>query len=249
METDIKIIETVDSTNTEVRSLADKGAPEGTCVMSFMQRCGQGRSGRTFYSPECGNLYMSLLLRCRNRMTFDMITPTAAVATVEGIKDHFGIQTGIKWVNDIMLGGRKVCGIIAKAENFGTDDQYVILGTGINIYEPEVLPDDIKDKYGSLLGKKCDRTKADRQKEAEGLGRAVLKRFIHYYESCDHKDIIDRYRKYCMFIGKRVEYLSGENVYEAVAAGIDDNGSVLLEHNGLVRAYSDGEIRITVKDK
>ena len=248
METDIRIMESVDSTNTEIKKLADKGAPEGTCVMAFEQRRGEGRSGRTFYSPECGNLYMSLLLRCKAGRTFDMITPAAAVATVEGIKDHFGIQTGIKWVNDIILGGRKVCGIIAKAENFGEPDSYVILGTGINIYDPEVIPDDIKDIYGSLFGRKCDLTKDEWMAEAEGLGRAVLNRFIHYYGSDDHKEMIDRYRKYCMFIGKKVRYISGGNEKEAVAVGIDDNASVMLRCDGIVRSYSDGEIRITVED-
>ena len=135
METDLKIFDTVDSTNDTLKELADKGAAEGTCVLAFCQRKGQGRSGRRFFSPDGGNMYMSLLLRPGNLESSDMITVTAAVAVVSAIKEVFGKDTGIKWVNDIYFGKKKICGIIATAYNIGTDDMYIILyRTGSRIY-------------------------------------------------------------------------------------------------------------------
>ena len=93
MEADIRVIEVVDSTNIRVAALADEGAPEGTCVVAFCQQKGQGRSGRTFFSPEGGNLYMSLLLRPKSEEQTDHITVAAAVAALHLCADKQFLHT------------------------------------------------------------------------------------------------------------------------------------------------------------
>ncbi len=249
METDIRLFDAVDSTNITLKELADNGAAEGTCVMALSQRRGQGRSGRTFFSPEGGNLYMSLLLRPQNKTALEMITVTAAVAVVEAIKERFGIMTGIKWVNDIMLCGRKVCGIVAHAHDIGTSGRHVILGIGVNVFTSRNIPEDIADRYGSILDETFDLTSEEGRNIPVGLGKSIINRFADYYESGSYDDVIARYRKYSSIIGKKVEYISGDESIEATVAGIDDNGGIILDTGGKVRSYRDGEIRISIKDK
>ena len=249
METDLKIFDTVDSTNDTLKELAENGAPEGTCVLAFCQLKGHGRSGRSFYSPDGGNLYMSLLLRPGDPKSFDMITVTAAVAVVSAIKETFSADTGIKWVNDIYHDGKKVCGIIATAYNVGTKDVYIILGIGVNIYKSSHIPEDIKGIYGSLFPEEIDLSESARRDSAIALCKSIIKNFSYYYDRCLYKDVISLYRKYCIVIGKKVEYLSGERTVAAKVVDIDDKGHIVLDENGIIKTYGDGEIRIIPADE
>ncbi|MBO4904242.1 MAG: biotin--[acetyl-CoA-carboxylase] ligase [Lachnospiraceae bacterium] len=248
METDIKIIDVVDSTNTVLEKLADEGAAEGTCVVSFCQTKGQGRSGRSFFSPEGGNLYMSLLLRPKDPAVTDMITVMSAVAVIRALKERYGIEPGIKWVNDIILGGRKICGMVARARNIGQDAFHVILGIGVNIYDPENIPSDIADIYGSVTGRKCDIAKDEQRSASVSLAKTILREFANLYEHFDKAGTVDEYRRNCIVIGKRVSYISGNDTTEARVLDIDQDGGIVLETNGCARTYRDGEIRIRLQD-
>ena len=243
METDIRIADVVDSTNTSVLELAHNGAGEGTCVISFCQRKGQGRSGRRFYSPPGGNLYMSLLLRPGSVEEAAYITVYAAVSTVEAIKACFGIDTGIKWVNDIYLRGRKVCGIVAKADDPG-GYRCVVLGIGVNIYDQPDVPEEIKDIYGSLKGCLCYLPDKEWKEDAVTLGKCIMERFAYYYDGARKEEAIDKYREYSVILGKTVQYMSGNLVMSAKAVSIDDEGGLVLDDGTGTRSYRDGEIRI-----
>ncbi len=246
METDIIVYDVVDSTNTIIEEMAGEGAAEGACVVAFAQTSGQGRSGRSFYSPPGGNLYMSFLLRPRNEDT-GMLTVTAAVATVEAIRSVFDISTGIKWVNDIIYNDRKVCGIIARAQNYSTDDMYVTVGMGINIYESDDVPADIKGRYGTLTGEKCPLDKEKTRKQSLKLARTILDIFMGYYKN-GFLNVMDKYRQNSVVIGRMVEYVQGESTKTAKVTGIDDDGSIMLDENGRISSYRDGEIRIRTAD-
>ena len=246
METDIRIIDVVDSTNITLGEMADAGAKEGTCVVSFCQRHGQGRSGRTFFSPEGGNLYMSLLLRPKKDSDTDMITVCAAVAATESVNDLFGINAGIKWVNDIIYNGRKIGGIVAQARNFGTEEMYVILGIGINICESTDVPSDIEDRYGSITQKAPDMPKEELNGRAVSLARMIIGKFAEAYEDDPKADVIDRYRNLSVVIGRTVEYVSGSRRQKAKVCGIDDDGGIILETGENTSSFRDGEIRINL---
>ncbi len=247
MEADLTVLDVVDSTNITLEQMAENNAGEGTCVVAFEQRKGQGRFGRSFYSPKGGNLYMSLLLRPKNDFASDMITIAAAAATAGAIRNVFHIDTGIKWVNDIIYRGRKVCGIIAQAHNIGTDGFYVVLGIGINIYASTV-PEDIKDIYGSLFDDDKDKDENEKRDDAISLAKEIIRLFFGYYEEESSCRCIDDYRKDCIVTGD-VEYISGDVTVEAKAVGIADDGSIILEIDGKRTSYRDGEIRIRLKNK
>ena len=105
----ITLYETLPSTNTLLKELAAKGEPEGRVIIAKSQTEGRGRMGRSFYSPENTGLYMSILLRPSDFTDISLLTPLAAVATAESIEEISGIETSVKWVNDIYISGKKVC--------------------------------------------------------------------------------------------------------------------------------------------
>ncbi len=248
MEADLRIFDTVESTNITLSKLADDGAPEGTCVVALAQTNGQGRSGRTFYSPEGGNLYMSLLLRPSDEDRIKMITTMAAVAVVRALKERFDVDAGIKWVNDIIYRERKVCGIVAQAHNFSSDEMYIVLGIGINIYASGSIPEEIADIYGSVIETECDLKHDEQLSLARDLALKIVREFSVIYESGDVHSHIGEYRRYSVLEGKEVEYLSGDEAVRATVCGIDDEGAIVLERNGIRKSYSDGEIRIKATD-
>lgn len=246
MEADIKVFDTVESTNITLEDMAKSGAPEGTCVVAFEQTAGQGRRGRSFYSPKGGNLYMSLLLRPKDKSVFGMITVYAAVATACAIENVLGVRCGIKWVNDIYLDGRKVSGIVAQAHDVGSGSEHVILGIGINIYEDDNIPADIADRYGSVIKGKCDRTDEEKRDQAIALAKRITDNFAYYYDGGRKAEAVKLYRSASVVTGKMVEYDRGKEVCTAYVAGIDDDGGIILEIDGIKKAYRDGEIRIRI---
>ncbi|MBR4574587.1 MAG: biotin--[Lachnospiraceae bacterium] len=240
MEADIILFDEVDSTNTVLKRMADDGAKEGTCVIALSQRKGQGRYGRTFYSPH-GNLYMSLLLRPEDDKLFEMITVIAGVAAAEAINEFYKIPVGIKWVNDIIVNEKKAGGIVAQSYDIGKSSRYVILGIGINIYEAEDVPDEIRDIYTSLTGA---HNKVSGSKEIESFARTIIRSFSRYYDSGLIKEAVGRYRQLSCVIGKMVEYVSGSGTIQARVCGISDDGGLIVETPGGKKCFRDGEIRI-----
>lgn len=177
---------TVGSTNDYARKLALDGAVERTVVTAEKQTDGRGQKGRTFYSPEKTGLYMSVILRPGIRADRVMyITLAAGAAMAEAIEAVSGRKTQVKWVNDILMDGRKVCGILTESR---TDSEgiteFAVVGLGVNITPPEEgFAEEIKDIAGSILpeGTKC----AEEAKEK--LAGEFLRRFEEYYTEVKEK--------------------------------------------------------------
>ena len=124
----IEYVPETGSTNADL--LAIPGVPEGTVLIAGAQSAGRGRNSRAFASPE-GGLYMSVMLRPQSVTEALGITPLAAVAVARAIEEQFGLNPGIKWVNDILIDGKKVCGILAEAVQ--GERLNVVLGIGVNV--------------------------------------------------------------------------------------------------------------------
>ena len=153
-DAEITIKDTVTSTNTLLRSAAENGAPDKTVLIANEQTEGRGRRGKSFYSPADSGIYMSILLRPDfGADKAFILTAGAAVAAVRAVKKVCGIDAGIKWVNDIMLDGKKICGILTEAvTDFESGSlQYAVMGLGINISRPkDGFPSEISDIASSL---------------------------------------------------------------------------------------------------
>lgn len=238
----VEVHKIINSTNIKLRELASEGAPEGTVVISGEQTKGRGRLGRSFFSPSDTGVYMSLLLR--PVMTADSavkITTAAAVSVAEAIEELSGKSADIKWVNDIYLNGKKICGILTEAvfslENGGLE--YAVLGIGINAYAPENgFPDDVKDIAGSVFDERKDNMR-------NKLAANVLSRFMKYYSEISQNTYLDGYKKRLMWKGEKINIISGNTVTPALLSGVDDDCRLLVEYeNGEKAVLSSGEISI-----
>ena len=163
MET-VECIDSVDSTNKSLRELADSGARDGTVLLANCQTAGRGRLGRAFVSPRDKGIYLSLLLRPRlaPRDT-TALTAWTAVAARRAIKKVCGLDTGIKWVNDIVHNGRKLCGILTEMSVEGETGAIncIIVGIGINVNETaEDFPDELRDKAARFSPKRAKKSGA-----------------------------------------------------------------------------------------
>lgn len=167
------------STNDEAYLLAENGAENGTTVTAREQTGGKGTNGRSFFSPGKTGIYMSVILRSVKQDRLLDVTPMAAVAVSRTLDKIFGVKTRIKWVNDVYLDGKKVCGILTKAQSKNGKTDFIVVGIGINLFAPEGgFPDDIKNTAG-FVSRKYD--EALRQKTIEEI--AVL--------LCDYAERLD----------------------------------------------------------
>ncbi|MCD6498120.1 MAG: biotin--[acetyl-CoA-carboxylase] ligase [Deltaproteobacteria bacterium] len=138
------------STNDEAQNLAKQQAPAGTCVLADTQDAGRGRRARTWHSPPGKNIYMSMVLKPHIPPDdAGALTLAAAVAVSDGIESVTGLHPHLKWPNDILIAGRKVCGILTEMVADQHSIQWVILGIGCNVNQVE-FPDDIRGIATSL---------------------------------------------------------------------------------------------------
>lgn len=239
----VTFAQSVDSTNTVLRSLAEQGAPEGTVVIAGTQTGGRGRMGRTFYSPAGTGVYLSLLLRPTGADPRQTVTLTAAAAAAlcQAIETVSGESPQIKWVNDIFLGGRKICGILTEAA-FGLESgapEYVVVGVGLNAYLPEDgFPPELAKIAGALWGKPVPDGK-------NRLAAEFLNRFWALYAAGNPAAYLADYRRRSLVVGKDITVVVGGAETPAHAVGIDESCRLLVRYeSGETAALSYGEVRI-----
>ena len=233
----------IDSTNVKAKRLADEGAPHGTLVAAGHQSAGKGRRGRVWESPEGTGIYMTLLLRPGIKPEqAPMLTVLMAQSVADAIQTVTGITPGIKWPNDIVVNGKKICGILTEMSTEEDSIRYVVVGIGINV-NTESFPPEISDTATSLklsLGHEL--------KRAPLIG-AVLKSFEQYYsrfmEYGDMTGLMDEYNEMLANRKRQVRVLDPHGSYEGTALGIDKEGCLLVKReDGSVLAVISGEVSV-----
>lgn len=243
METKIIYFESLDSTNTKVCELAHQGAEEGTVVVAEKQTAGKGRRGRNWESPAGTNIYMSVLLRPQIEANkAPMLTLVMAYSIGKVLKERGYETMQIKWPNDLVLSGKKVCGILTEAELKGQEIDCVIVGVGINVNEKE-FPEELLDKATSLYLEKGI------EENREMLIEDVLNTFaVDYKKFLEEKNlsfIKDEYNQMLVNYHREVRVLDPGNEYTAFAHGIDDMGELLVEKvDGSIEAVYAGEVSV-----
>lgn len=244
---DLTVLPTAPSTNALVREKANQGCPEGCVIVACEQTDGRGRYGRQFFSPVDSGVYLSLLLRptAYSPQQATCLTAAAAAAMCQAIEAVTGQQPGIKWVNDIFLHGKKVCGILTEAAvglETGTLN-YMVLGAGVNLYPPvKGFPEEIQPIAGSVLERSCPEAK-------NRLVGEFLNRFWYFYTHPECRAYLEDYRARSLAIGQNVTVLSAGRAVSAYAYGIDDDFRLLVRYeNGDTEALSYGEIRIQLAE-
>ena len=238
--------ESVDSTNSYLKRAASEGVVDGTVAVANEQTGGRGRRGRDFLSPSGKGIYLSALLRPPVEPTRLLpVTGFAAVAVCNAIERVALVRPRIKWANDLVLGGRKLCGILTELSMEGESGalQYAIIGIGVNVAQTEGdFPPELSDVATSLLeqtGKSVSRAAlaAAMIEELDALYMALLRHKMQPY--------LDAYRGDCLTIGQEVQLL-WEDVHERVrAVGVDDDlGLQVVRQNGAEETIRTGEVSV-----
>ncbi len=232
----------VTSTNTLAKALAAEGAKEGTVIIASEQTEGRGRLGRSFYSPGSTGIYLSLILRPKLNLEDSLlITTGTAVAVAKAIEKTAGVKAGIKWVNDIFVEGRKVCGILTEAsidfENGGLE--YAVVGIGVNVSTAD-FPDSIQGIAGSLFT-----SKPEDQPITSLLAAEILNQMAECMDTLTDRKYLLEYRKRQIIIGKNILVLKGKESRPAKAIAIDDQARLIVEYeDGTQETLSSGEVSI-----
>ena len=232
-----------DSTNVQAKRLAEAHAPHGTLVVSDRQDGGKGRRGRSWASPSGVGIWMSLILRPEiDPSLASMLTLVAALAVRKGILEETGLSPLIKWPNDLVLNGKKICGILTEMSTELMEIQYVITGIGINVNQRE-FPPEIRDTATSLS------LEAGRSFRRSSLIAAILKAFEKDYaaflKTGDLSLLLEEYNACLVNRGKEVCILDPSGEYRAVAEGIDESGSLLVTlPDGTRREIISGEVSV-----
>jgi BirA family biotin operon repressor/biotin-[acetyl-CoA-carboxylase] ligase len=240
---DILVEPSLPSTNTHLKTLAAEGAPEGTVVVALEQTAGRGRMGRSFFSPRGAGVYFSLLFRPKmSAMDATLVTTAAAVAVTDALKSVTGVNALIKWVNDVYVGEKKVCGILTEGsfnvETGGLDS--IVLGIGINIEPPpEGFPEELTHIAAPLYGDVAPAGVKSR------LIAAVLTRFYDFMPRLEEKPHLKDYRARMFLQGRAVEVVVGDVSRRAMVLGLDEEFRLLVRYDsGEQDALMSGEVRI-----
>lgn len=216
----IYTLDTVDSTNNEAKRLLASGAPEPFLVVAGEQTAGRGRLGRVFFSPRDAGLYMTVALAPKQSMENALgITAYAAVCVAEAIQRLTGLSARIKWVNDLFVNDKKVCGILTEAVTdfeSGTVES-LLVGIGVNL-RPTAVPKEWTDIIG-FLG--CDSPLKNR------LAAEVANTLLRY--SPENTDYFQIYRERSLTLGMRVLCSQGNRSFSGVAIAIDDVGALVVQ--------------------
>lgn len=236
---DIELHECLDSTNARAKMLALTGAAHGAIVLAEAQTAGRGRFERRFYSPAGSGLYMSLILRPEAGVRdAALLTPLAAVAVARAIEGVADVQARIKWVNDVYIAGRKVCGILCEA-GMSADAarmDYVVVGIGVNI-GPMDFPEELRPIATSI---------ADEAGESISVN-VFAARLLDELELLleETRDYMAEYRARSNVIGRDVTVMRGSENFRAHAEDIDGEGCLIVRNEAGERiALHSGEISL-----
>jgi len=227
----IIVLPETSSTNTYAKALAADGAAHGTVVAADTQTEGKGRLGRHFESPSGKGLYMSVIIRPKFDISYaPLITSAAAVSAAEAVEKLCGCDVSIKWVNDLYMNGRKICGILTEASlNLELNmPDYAVIGIGINVLHTE-FPDELKQRATTVedeSGRRIDRNR---------LCGEVLGRLEHYLDAIETRGHLEEYRRREMLTGNMITANIGSETVIGRAVGIDDNANLIIELDGGTR--------------
>ncbi|MBQ8767452.1 MAG: biotin--[Clostridia bacterium] len=231
----IELFDELDSTNNYLKKLGSQGEMNTTLVIAESQTGGRGRMGRSFYSPNGTGIYFSLLLHPEFSAEKSLfLTVMAAVSVAETVMKYNSNDVKIKWVNDIYIDGKKVCGILTEGSiNAEKKLDYAVVGIGINIMAPEEgFPEDIKTSATAIFpGKTQDNIK-------EKLVAEIVNKFFDMYNGKD-TDYAKRYKEYSYLTGKEINIISGDSVRPATVLRITDECHLLVKNeNGEIEEIS-----------
>ncbi|MCI9277266.1 MAG: biotin--[acetyl-CoA-carboxylase] ligase [Lachnospiraceae bacterium] len=231
------------STNLQAKLDAENGAGEGTLIVADMQTAGRGRKGKGWSSPAGTNVYFTLILKPDYDVEqASMVTLVMGMAVAEGIRATCGVDARIKWPNDIVAGGRKLCGMLAEMSVEREFIHYVVVGVGINVKE-QVFPEEIADTATSLW-QECGR-KVSRGQLIVNVMKAFEARYKVFCGSRSLSGLVEEYNGMLVNKNREVRVLDPKGEFRGVSRGINEKGELLVElEDGSVTAVYAGEVSV-----
>ena len=241
----MECFEVIGSTNTTAMQMAEEGAPHGTLVVADRQDSGKGRRGRSWVMPAGIAIAMSIVLKPEELLPGNapMLTLVSALAVARAIREQTGLEAAIKWPNDIVIDGKKVCGMLTEMSTQIDYINHIVVGIGINVHN-EQFPEELIDRATSLYlasGKHFSRAV---------LVEAVCENFEHYYEifmrTQELSGLQAEYDSWMVNKDRQVRILDPQGEYEGKALGITERGELLVETPEGVRKVDSGEVSVRV---
>lgn len=239
----LHVYESIDSTNQAAKKMAVDGAAEGTVIVANTQTAGRGRMGRSFYSPAHSGIYMSMILRPQTDISDTVLLTTAAgVAVCRAIESTCKKPCFIKWLNDIYLDEKKICGILTEAMTnceTGLVDS-VIVGIGVNFKTPaHAFPTELQSRAVSIFSDEIPSVTRSH------LIAEIVNEFMDLYADFTQKEFLKEYRSRSFVLGKQISYFAQNQWHDALALDIADNGGLIVrDKEGKIHTLHSGEITL-----
>lgn len=240
---EVLYFDTIDSTNTKAQELAEKGYPSGTLVVADKQEAGKGRRGRSWVSPSGTGIFMTLMIKPDiNPNNASMLTLVAALAVAKAITSVTGEEAMIKWPNDIVVNGKKVCGILTEMNAQFDYINHIVVGIGINVHN-ESFPEEISQMASSLMieagGKRFHRAQ---------IIAETMSYFEQYYDTFlktqDLSALVREYDKLLVNRNKSVRVLDPKEPFDGKAMGITPKGELIVDTWESRKLVSSGEVSV-----
>ena len=240
---EVLYFDTIDSTNTKAQELAEKGYPSGTLVVADKQESGKGRRGRSWVSPSGTGIFMTLMIKPDiNPNNASMLTLVAALAVAKAITSVTGEEAMIKWPNDIVVNGKKVCGILTEMNAQFDYINHIVVGIGINVHN-ESFPEEISQMASSLMieagGKRFHRAQ---------IIAETMSYFEQYYDTFlktqDLSALVREYDKLLVNRNKSVRVLDPKERFDGKAMGITPKGELIVDTWESRKLVSSGEVSV-----
>jgi BirA family transcriptional regulator, biotin operon repressor / biotin---[acetyl-CoA-carboxylase] ligase len=233
---DIRVFQETTSTNDIAEKLGRDGVKEGAVVFADTQTRGRGRLGRSWISARGKGLWFSVLLRPRLApQAATQITVSSATAIARALRNHSGLPCQIKWPNDILVGDRKLCGILTEMNAEIEKIHYLVLGIGVNVnFDSSDFPDELRPIATSV------RIETGRSWARAPLAAAILRELDAVYQRVcvgGFEALAEEWESLCSTLGRRVEIAAGARVIQGFAESLDSEGALLVrtEHGRLER--------------
>lgn len=240
---EVLYFDTIDSTNTKAQELAEKGYPSGTLVVADKQESGKGRRGRSWVSPSGTGIFMTLMIKPDiNPNNASMLTLVAALAVAKAITSVTGEEAMIKWPNDIVVNGKKVCGILTEMNAQFDYINHIVVGIGINVHN-ESFPEEISQMASSLMieagGKRFHRAQ---------IIAETMSYFEQYYDTFlktqDLSALVREYDELLVNRNKSVRVLDPKGPFDGKAMGITPKGELIVDTWESRKLVSSGEVSV-----
>lgn len=236
--------DSIDSTNAEALRAVERGVPAPFLVLAERQTAGRGRRGRKWVSPFAENVYYSLVLRIDGGMRqLEGLSLVVGLAVMQTLREFGIIEAGLKWPNDVLVGRKKIAGILLELVGDPADVCHVVLGVGINGNMQKA--DEVDQQWTSMRlesGKQIDRN------QVVARLSMMLKEYLERHRAKGFSTIQEEWELNHLWQGKAVSLIAGVNKIDGLVMGIDQQGALRLKVDGVEKVYSGGELSLRLRD-